>query len=104
MTRARQQYPELYASYVRDNKVSKSYEDLVQIEMRKGCSSVVAAQRVAMLHPDAARASIAKARHEVVDFMERVNAYHAEHGCERTAAMSEIRKRYPDAFDRLQDG
>ena len=104
MTRARQQYPELYASYVRERNVSKSYADLVQTEIRKGCSSVVAAQRVAMLYPDAARASMAKARHDVADFMERVVAYQAEHGCQRTVAMSEIRKRYPDAFERLQNG
>jgi hypothetical protein len=62
-----------------------------------------AAQRVAMLYPDAARASIAKVRHEVVDFIQRVNAYQTEHGCERNVAMSEIRKRYPDAFERLQN-
>jgi hypothetical protein len=104
MTRARQKYPELYASYVREKNVSKSYGDLVQDEIRKGCSCEVAAQRVAMSHPDAARASIAKARDEVADFMERVDAYQAELGCARTVAMSEIRKRYPDAFERLQTG
>jgi hypothetical protein len=98
MTRARQQYPELYASYQRERNVSKSYADLVQAEISKGCSPVVAAQRVAMLYPDAARASMAKARHDVADFME------AEHNCPRTVAMSEIRKRYPDAFERLQNG
>jgi leucyl aminopeptidase (aminopeptidase T) len=64
---------------------------------------VVAAQRVAMLHPDAARASIAKAKDEVADFIERVSAYQAEQACTRTVAMSEIRKRNPEAFDRLQN-
>jgi len=34
--------------------------------------------------------------------MELVDAYRAEHGCDHTVAMSEIRKRHPDAFDRLQ--
>jgi hypothetical protein len=104
MTRARQQYPELYASYVRERNVSKSYADLVQAEISRGCSPVVAAQRVAILNPDAARVSIAKARDEAADFMERVGSYHVEHGCARTVAMSEIRKRYPDAFERLQKG
>jgi hypothetical protein len=65
---------------------------------------VVAAQRAAMLHPDAARTSIAKVKDEVADFMERVDAYQTEHGCARNVAMSEIRKRYPDAFERVQKG
>jgi hypothetical protein len=92
----------VYASYVRERNVSKSYADLVQGEIRKGCSPVVAAQRVAMSHPDAARASMAKAKDEAADFMKRVDTYQAEQGCARTMAMSEIRKRYPDAFDRLR--
>jgi hypothetical protein len=57
-----------------------------------------------MSNPDAARASMAKAKDEVADFMERVDAYQAEQGCARTTAMSEIRKQYPDAFERLQNG
>jgi hypothetical protein len=57
-----------------------------------------------MLYPHAARPPIAKGRDNVADFMERVDAYQAEHGCDRTVAMSAIRKRFPGEFDRFQNG
>jgi uroporphyrinogen-III synthase len=76
---------------------------LVQDEIRKGCSPNVAAQRVAMFHPNEARASVAKREAEAGDFLQRVDAYRAEHKCDRTVAMEVIRKRHPDAFNRFQN-
>jgi hypothetical protein len=102
MTRARQRHPELHASYQRHIGVAKSYGAALRVEINKGCSPVVAAQRVAVLYPGLAQERFAKSADDVADFMELVDAYRAEHGCDTTVAMSAMRKRYPDAFDRLQ--
>jgi hypothetical protein len=57
------------------------------------------------LHPRAAQAKITKGAQasNVSDFIEAVDDYQAEHGCERTVAMSAIRKRNPGAFSRFQN-
>jgi hypothetical protein len=73
MTRARRRHPELYVSYQEHTGVAKSYDAIVAAEIRKGCSPVVAAQRVALLHPIAAQDKFAKSADEVDE--ELVDAY-----------------------------
>ena len=66
---------DLVASYQRsrDGDVGKSYRQLVDAEIRKGCSPEVAAQRVTYSHPHLAQQSIAKSATRVSEFMTAVD-------------------------------
>jgi hypothetical protein len=82
--------------------VSKSYADLVRAEISKGCSEVVARQRVAYAFPDLARQAIAKAAGPA-EFMAKVDETMRSDGCSRTAAMSKVRKQFPVLFAKYQN-
>ena len=68
--RARKEYPELFEDFQNSGGVAKSFSELIADEIRKGCSDVVAHQRVAYEFPQAARESIAKSESGVSEFMD----------------------------------
>jgi hypothetical protein len=104
-SRAREEFPDLFDDYQNSVGVSKSYSDLVAAEIRKGCSPVVAAQRVATLYPAAARENIVKsaASPSVAEFMARVDEIKKDRGLSRTAAMSAARCEHPDLYERFEN-
>jgi len=83
-----------------------SYDALVQAEIRKGCNYDVAMQRVSLMHPEVNAShiqKISKGAGSVGDYMAAVDKYMQNHGCERTVAMREIRKRMPATFAKYQN-
>jgi hypothetical protein len=105
--RARQQYPTLFRDYVASGgpAASKSYSDLVEAEVRKGCSPTVASQRIAYAFPQAARESresIAKSA-RVSEFMSAVDEIKKREGVSRVEAMARARRENPEAFERFQN-
>jgi hypothetical protein len=109
MSRARKLYPDLHASFQQYNPANpdaysprmnaqKSYRTLVNEEIAKGCSPVVAGQRVMQLHGIGANSNgrITKADNAMAEFNDLVSEYQAIHGCDRLTAMTATRKRYAE--------
>jgi hypothetical protein len=93
----RQEYPDIAHGY--DDLTSKSYNSLVQAEIAKGCSPVVAAQRVCHLYPDAAQSAISKsADSDAARFMKVVIDIMQRDRCSRTEAMTKARREGPGAL------
>jgi hypothetical protein len=99
---ARRDYPDVYASY-QAAPVAKSYDALVDAEIKKGCSPTVAAQRVGYAFPDLAKSSIAKSKSNVVEFVKCVDQIQARDDCSRTEALSKARLEHPTAFAKFQN-
>jgi hypothetical protein len=99
--RVRQEYPDIAHGY--DDLTSKSYNSLVQAEIAKGCSPVVAAQRVCHLYPDAAQSAISKsADSDAARFMKVVIDIMQRDRCSRTEAMTKARREDPARFAKYQ--
>ena len=103
-SRARKEFPTLYEDYRNSVGVAKSssYDQLVDDEIRKGCSAVVARQRVAYAHPELARDQIAK-NASVSEFMSAVDAIKKRDGCSRVEAMIRARREQPAAYARFEN-
>jgi len=104
LSKARELRPDLYQKAQR-GAAKKSFAQLVETEIAKGCSPIVAAQRVATLYPDiAARGDdIAKANDAVGRFLAKCNEVMQARGCSRTEAMQVVRRAHPREFSRFQN-
>jgi hypothetical protein len=103
--RARKEFPDLFDDYRNSVGVAKSssYDQLVDNEIQKGCSVVVARQRVAYAHPELARESLAKSENGVAEFMTRVSEIKKRDGCSRVEAMIRARREHPAAYARFEN-
>jgi hypothetical protein len=82
----------------------KTHEDAVADQMAKGCSRVVAEQRVLHLYGNLPRSDIAKGVGDtlVTRFMAKCDQAMQQEGCDRTEAMRRVRKRHEGLFDAFQ--
>ena len=86
--------------------MAKSFGDLVEAEIAKGCSPTVARQKVAYAFPQAARESresIAKHESGVSGIYGRVDEIKKVRGCSRVEAMSAARRENPDLYWRFEN-
>jgi hypothetical protein len=104
--RARKEDPALFAAYQSSGNVAKSFSELIADEIRKGCSPLVARQKINYAYPALARASResrAKSESGVAEFMACVSEINKRDGCSRTAAMMRARRENPAEFSRFQN-
>lgn len=104
-TRARKEFPTLFADYQNSVGLKKTYEQLIDDEIRKGCTDTIARAKVAYAFPQAARESgesIAKSA-SVSEFVAAVDAIMKRDGCSRVAAMTAARKAHPDLYARFEN-
>jgi hypothetical protein len=103
---ARARRPDLFRSYQRfsrEGEVGKSYRQLVDAEIRKGCSPVVAAQRVTYAYPNLAQETLAKSDSGAAHFMRAVDRVMKRDNCGRVEALQKARRENPGAFARFQN-
>jgi hypothetical protein len=115
MGRAREEFPDDYQRHQRshsDDSISAqaksapvTFEDLVAIEMRKGCNENVAAQRVVTMYGGAVlRDRLSKSAAEINDtFADVVEGIFDAEGCSRTEALRKARLSSPLLFKALQN-
>lgn len=103
MSVARLERPDLFRRLQRVD-AERSYEDLVTVEIRKGCSPTVAAQRVALLYPRAAQSTINKSDRAEAEFMRSVAKIADREGISDIEAMRAARTVHPEEFRRFQAG
>jgi hypothetical protein len=108
MAMARMQFPDLYASYQdhTNGSTSKREPDLVEIEMRKGCTREVAMQRLAQQHGFGMfdqPSRIQKRRGDLLyEFQKRVTEVMDQDGCDAAEATRRVRKEDPRLYAAMQ--
>jgi hypothetical protein len=115
MGRAREEFPDDYQRHQRlrsDDPITAqaksaptTFEDLVAIEMRKGCNENVAAQRVVTMYGSAVlRDRLSKSAAEINDsFADVAEGIFDAEGCSRTEALRKARLSSPLLFKALQN-
>jgi hypothetical protein len=82
---------------------NRTYDDLIQAEVRAGAPLAVAGQRVLQKYGAHANPTrLRKASGATEEFLAEVEAVKMEKRCSRTAALQEARRRHPDLYEAYQ--
>jgi hypothetical protein len=100
-TTTRREYPEVYRAFQQWSGVAKSYGGLVQAEINRGFSPLIAKQRIMHAHGIAPLDLNKCADSPVVRFFNLVTKVMERDNCGRTTAMRKIRRSHPTLMKRL---